>query len=177
MNQQLTLKAIPAVEGYFVDSDGTVWSAMPGRWGKYKALHPIKAWIDSRGYAQVTLRPRGKKKRYAVHSLVALAFHGFMPDGFVICHLNHDSLDNRPENLVYATQKENIRQGVTSGRHIRGERQHLAKLTEIQVSEIRARLAAGDTLQAIADSYGVSLGAISHIRTGRTWRHLAAVSA
>ena len=44
-----------------------------------------------------------------------------------------------------------------------------AKLTEEQVREIRARLAAGETHQEIADDYGVSARLIGNINTGKSW--------
>ncbi len=171
------LKPIPGCGGYYAGSDGSVWSAMPGQGGRYTSLHPIRPYRDRAGYLNVTLRANGTKRRYTVHGLVAIAFLGLRPDGMVVCHRNLDCVDNRAENLTYATQAANIRQGVEAGRHIRGERQHLAKLTEDGVRVIRERLTSGDSLSTIARDYGVTIGAISHIKVGRTWRHLTAVSA
>jgi DNA-binding transcriptional regulator YiaG len=174
-----TIKPIPGIPGYLAGSDGTIWSAMPGRWGKYKSLHVIRPYHDKKrtGYLHVTLRANGVKRRYTVHGLVATAFLGLRPDGMVVCHRNLDSTDNRADNLMHATQAENIQQGVEAGRHVRGERQHLAKLTEDSVRAIRERLAAGESSAALARAYGVSKATIGQIKGHRTWRHLAAVSA
>ena len=48
-------------------------------------------------------------KNYKMHRLVCEAFHGPCPkDKPVVIHLNENALDNRPENLKWGTQKENM---------------------------------------------------------------------
>lgn len=48
-------------------------------------------------------------KNYKVHRLVCEAFHGPSPfHRAVVIHINEDALDNRPENLRWGTQKENL---------------------------------------------------------------------
>lgn len=50
-----------------------------------------------------------RKKNYKVHTLVCEAFHGPKPtDTSVVIHINEDGTDNRPENLRWGTQKENL---------------------------------------------------------------------
>lgn len=44
-----------------------------------------------------------------VHQLVCEAFHGPRPfDEAVVIHIDEDGLNNRPENLRWGTQKENL---------------------------------------------------------------------
>lgn len=44
-----------------------------------------------------------------VHRAVCSAFHGLPPfDGAVVIHVNECALDNRPDNLKWGTQKENL---------------------------------------------------------------------
>lgn len=44
-----------------------------------------------------------------VHQLVCEAFHGPKPfEKAVVMHLDEDALNNRPENLKWGTQKENL---------------------------------------------------------------------
>lgn len=44
-----------------------------------------------------------------VHRLVCEAFHGPAPEPkLVVIHLDEDALNNRPENLKWGTQKENL---------------------------------------------------------------------
>lgn len=47
-------------------------------------------------------------KTYKVHRLICEAFHGAPQSGLVCMHLDEDSRNNRPENLAWGTQKENL---------------------------------------------------------------------
>lgn len=49
---------------------------------------------------------RGKTHRVA--PLVCEAFHGPSPAGHVCMHLDENSRNNRPENLAWGTQKQNL---------------------------------------------------------------------
>jgi hypothetical protein len=49
------------------------------------------------------------KRTFKVAQLVCEAFHGGRPyPGAVVIHINEDPSDNRPENLKWGTQKENM---------------------------------------------------------------------
>ena len=44
-----------------------------------------------------------------IHQLVCEAFHGPKPfDGAVVIHLDENALNNRPDNLKWGTQRENL---------------------------------------------------------------------
>ena len=48
-------------------------------------------------------------KNYKIHRLVCEAFHGPSPeDKPIVLHLNEDAMDNRPSNLRWGTQRENM---------------------------------------------------------------------
>lgn len=50
-----------------------------------------------------------KSKTYKVHRLVCEAFHGAQPERASVCmHLDENSANNRPENLSWGAQKENL---------------------------------------------------------------------
>lgn len=88
-------------------------------------------------------------------------------------HRNGDKLDNRPENVVWGTPAENYADRDAHGATARGERQHLAKLTDEKVSEIRRLLVAGEhSLEEIGDRYGVTGATVGAIAHRKTWTHV-----
>lgn len=57
-------------------------------------------------YLHIVNRKFGTLK---VHQLVCEAFHGTKPNQkSVVIHIDEDSLNNKPENLKWGTQKENL---------------------------------------------------------------------
>ena len=49
-----------------------------------------------------------RKSTYKVARLVCSAFNGIPKKGLVCMHLDEDSSNNKPENLKWGTQKENL---------------------------------------------------------------------
>lgn len=46
---------------------------------------------------------------FKIHRAVCEAFHGLPPfDGAVVIHIDEDAHNNRPDNLKWGTQKENL---------------------------------------------------------------------
>ena len=70
----------------------------------------MKTPIGVQGYKIVGLRD-GTSKSFRLHSLIAQAFLGPKPSGYVIDHLNGVRHDNRVSNLEYVTPRENICRG------------------------------------------------------------------
>jgi hypothetical protein len=69
---------------------------------------------DRSGYKMVVLKVDGKPKWLCVHRLVCDAFHGAPPSPkHTVDHINHDRADNRPSNLEWVTQKENVRRALS----------------------------------------------------------------
>lgn len=55
---------------------------------------------------------------------------------------------------------------------VEGNRRPSAKLTEDQVSEVKARLASGETGRSIAKAFGIHFGTVSDIRCGKIWKEV-----
>lgn len=49
-----------------------------------------------------------RSKTYKIHQLVCEAFNGPKQEGQVCMHLDEDYKNNRPDNLTWGTQKENL---------------------------------------------------------------------
>lgn len=149
-----------------INARGEVWRARPKR-----------RRVDlttSGGYRLVKIMRRGKQVTTGAHRLVWLHFHGAIPPGLTINHKNGVKHDNRPENLELATCSQQIRHAVhvlRAGRtaHQDGEANHNAKLRAAAVREIRRRRAAGESLTALAQAFGVSFQTVSKVARGERW--------
>ena len=103
-------KRIPGYDKYEASDLGRVRRINTG-----KVLSPSKLNDDRVAYWGVCLWENGKQKRVPVHQLVAFAFIGERPEGYVIDHVDANKLNNLPENLEYVTQQENIRRALIKG--------------------------------------------------------------
>lgn len=164
----MSWKAIEGYEGrYAVSDNGEVMSMNFAGSGLPGILKPSLA----RGYATVEM---GHGKRFSVHRLVAAAFIGRRPDGMHINHINGIKTDNRVENLEYVTQSQNMKHAFAMGLQSNvGERHSQAKLTEEKVKQIRVMLSLKFRQSEIAALMGVDPSAISHVKRGATWAHVA----
>jgi hypothetical protein len=163
--------------GYFVDSNGVVWSAYDGgqmhRAAKRRAPIALRQYIGARRVPNVRLYLDGKGTTKSVHRLVALAFLGPSPcPGHHVRHLDGDSLNNRAKNLAWGSAVENEADKRRHGRLHIGERNYQTPFCNDDVLLIRARYSKGATITELARSYGVTRRSIYGIVYRRSWRHL-----
>lgn len=78
-----------------------------GRIKNNKTGNIIKPDKEEKGYRRLTIRVKGKRKHYAVHRLVALAFIPNPENKPQIDHIDGDKSNNRADNLRWCTNKEN----------------------------------------------------------------------
>lgn len=118
-------KDIPGYEGlYQADSEGFIIKiSRPqkdkryGEMTKEVVLKPyiIKNKQKKPSYYVVTLSKNGIKNKVLVHRIIYSTFHGEIPEGAVIDHLNGIKTDNRLENLEACSHQENIRRAFCNG--------------------------------------------------------------
>jgi hypothetical protein len=91
--------------------------------------HVIPQQRNPIGYLGINIPVLGdgpaRSKRYKVHRLVALAFHGLPPlsnERIVVGHLDDDPGNNRPENLQWMTQRENCNAPGCIAKHLRNNK-------------------------------------------------------
>jgi hypothetical protein len=106
-----------------------------------------------------------------------ILFRDQIPEGYSVCHHCDNPGCVNPEHLFLGTHADNMHDMHHKGRHKyvvhRGSNNGVAKLDEAKVSEIKRMLRAKVPHKTIAKMFGVASSGISHIATGRNWRHVA----
>lgn len=104
----------PLLNGkYFISNFGRVYSSYS------KGI--MKPFETKKGYLQVCLFDKGKKKGWLVHRLVAMEF---IPNESGCEQINHkdcNKQNNRVENLEWCSALENVRHAVKNGRIVFSE--------------------------------------------------------
>jgi hypothetical protein len=155
---------IAGYEGFYQVSDAGNVRRIKG------VAHYLQPGYNNQGRLQVTLSREGDMRRFQIHRLVLEAFIGPCPEGMECRHLNGKHEDCTLGNLEWNTHTVNMQDKQIHGTERQGENHPHSKLTE---NDVRAIRAAKGTQREIAAHYGVSQVAIHHIRTRKTWKHVA----
>jgi len=119
--------------------------------GKPIKGHPV------RGHLRLDLESLGGS--FYVHRVIWKWCYGSDP-AFTIDHINRNRADNRLGNLRQMPVSEQLR---NHGK---------CRLDATKVSQIKARLRAGESQRLIAADYGVHRATIGDIKTGRCWSNV-----
>lgn len=177
----MTERWLPVVgfEGLYEVSDmGNVRSVkrqvrVVGRWGSEEvrtySSRKLKTHKAPSGYVRVVLSASGRLTTRTVHSLVAEAFLGPVPEGQEVRHKNGRANQNRLSNLVYGTRSQNREDSRRHGTLAVGEKIAQAKLTTDQVRALRA---ASGRHEALAYAFGISRTQVSRIKRRENWSHV-----
>lgn len=94
------MKDIVGYEGlYAIRLDGCVYSH-----SKKRFLSPF---VNTRGYMQIGLSKKNKKRKFLIHRLVALHFIVNPAGKEAVHHRDHDRHNNHLDNLEWVTVEEN----------------------------------------------------------------------
>lgn len=91
------------ISSYRIDADGNVF-------GKRGLLHPI-VWGSRKKYLMYSFNHKGNKVRILAHRLVATYCLDHVPmnsESLTVNHKDGNAKNNRPENLEWSTQEDNI---------------------------------------------------------------------
>lgn len=159
-------REIPGFPSYVVSDAGRVMRVSSGKILKAKPS-------SQHGYMSVGLSEAGKTSYRYIHRLVLMSFVGEPPSpNHQVAHNNGDHLDNRVENLRWATRLENAADKYAHGRSGQGERNSNAKLTEDSVRTIRSLSRGGFSQSEIAKIFGVTIGLVWMVVRNKTWKHV-----
>lgn len=131
-----------------------------------------KCWLwtgstDGRGYGTVgRKRADGSHGEYKTHRIAYELSNGAVPAIGVVMHECDNRICCNPSHLAFGTQKKNLLDAVDRGRIPLGEKHHLAKLTDNDVSEMIKRRSCGESQRSIGDAFGVHRGYVSLIVRG-----------
>lgn len=158
---------------YEVSDKGNVRSKHSYGRGKKGGL--LKPWRSPQGYSMATLSRDGATFVATTSRLVLAAFVGpHPPDKPYACHKNGNTKDNRLANLYWGSNADNQRDRDLHGTSNKGSANGHAVLQESDVVSIKRMLRCGRWSQkTIASWYGVDPSAISAIKIGRSWAHVA----
>jgi hypothetical protein len=142
-----------------------------------------KGHTNGDGYGSIGLRggvDRHRNHMFPAHRIAfSLGNSAPPPPGILVCHTCDTPNCVNPKHLFLGTQTTNMRDMLTKGRgrKARGEGQHLSKITEQQVREIRSRYrrgkGSGSSAQQLGPEYGITPENVLQIVSRKTWKHVA----
>lgn len=174
-------KDIKGYEGYYqvsnlggVKSVDRIITTENGVIQKYKEKK-LSLGDSGRGYKVITLNKNGKRKRFKVHRLVAIAFLANPENKPQVNHIDGIRDNNKIENLEWVTGSENVQHAFDNGlkKSSKGQSHGMSILTEDKVLEIRAIYAKGGISQKkLGLLFGVCESSVRNIVNKISWTHI-----
>lgn len=162
---------------YLISDQGRIWSKINNK--------ILKQFDNKQGYLILTISPEKNKPINArVHQLVAEAFLGKRPHGYVVNHKDGNKKNNCINNLEYVTSSENNKHAIDNHlRHIadmskvikRGAAHYRTHLTDDMVKDIlRYAYKTGYGCRRVAKHFNLSRGTVAGIlsETRPRWTHI-----
>lgn len=154
-------KPYPAWPNILVSASGKVKNKLTGH---------VYAQTEKCGYKIIRPANCGRRIQLSVHRMVLITFAGYPPAGKVGCHINGKKHDNRIENLMWATQAENIAQRDAHGTTMKGDKHYCAKINSKKAKYAKLLLSKQHTASEVAKIVGASVSIINDIKRGRSWK-------
>jgi DNA-binding transcriptional regulator YiaG len=143
-------------------------------WSRVNKTKSCWLWTGPLMLGYGTMKRDGKMIK--THRLSWELHFGPIPDGIFVCH-NCPGGDNRacvnPSHLWLGDVKANTADAAAKGSMRRGAAHYKSRLTEEQVSQIRAHHANGVSQRELATIYGVVHQTIEWIVNRKTWKHVS----
>lgn len=160
---------------YKISNFGRILNCSLGKISEYNT--------DRNIYSRISIKHNGEKIKISLHRLVAEYFcaipkrhlkNGLTFDDLVVNHKNGLKNCNASFNLEWVTSTENTDHAWRTGLcdEIRGEKVHLAKITEEQAIQICELIMKKKSNKEICKELGVTNKTVQHIRSGECWKHI-----
>jgi hypothetical protein len=180
MKRTETWKDVPGYDGAYQISDHGRIRSVPRKVNNGNGFRMsdsliMKQYDNGHGYLRVCLSNGVKKKFTLVHRLIAENFLPNLENMPIVNHIDGDKRNNDLSNLEWCDSSYNNQHAFDNKliKPLRGERHKKAKLTELEVLDIKLLLDSGSLKQTeIAKLYKVHPNTINGIKTKSTWKHL-----
>jgi hypothetical protein len=137
-------------------------------------------------YERVSVLVNGRRKRFHLHVLMAVAFlgldlrsHGTNNFSLQVDHKDNNKKNNRVDNLEIVTKQENLTRAWNTGCYenngfaSKGKpKKSLRKFSSEDVTQIKALKKAGLSYRKIAEKFNCNHGAVYQILKGHTYQDL-----
>ncbi len=150
---------------------------LPARfWAKVHKTDGCWLWTGCRsnlGYGD--MKGIGAKRMRATHASLLITRGESVPPGIHVCHKCDNPSCVNPDHLFLGTAKDNMRDAIRKGRFKfptprRGEANNKAELTWVEVDELRAAYASGETISALSRRFGRARSTLREVVMGRNWK-------
>lgn len=134
-----------------------------------------KGWKDEHGYGR--FRVSLQYGQAGSHRVAwRLGYGKIIPKGMVVRHLCHNPSCCNYLHLAIGTPKDNVHDSIRDGRQTQMGNTHLkSKLTDVQVSEMKALHQSGVPPRELVKEFGVSQGCVHSILYSKTnWKQVPA---
>ncbi len=127
---------------------------------------------DNRGQFAIVRRGENLKRTLKAPRIsYALHYERDPYPDYVLHSCNNANCVN-PHHLRLGNTKDNSADSIAAGTQIKGEKVHLAKLTDKNVREIKVALTDDVPVKDLAEDFKVDPSTIRNIRRGVTWKHI-----
>ena len=124
------------------------------------------------GYMTIRLYKNKKVKSLSVHRLICKTFFGNPMGNCEVAHLDNNKQNNRVENLIWASKKENMSHQIIHGTRAIGEKHGTNVISQDLAITIKTLLQSGTEDRHIANSFNIPLYIVRNIKYGKAWRWL-----
>jgi len=124
---------------------------------------------DKNGYGKFWSQTTGHIR---AHRMSWILEYGDIPKPLFVLHRCDNPACVRPSHLWLGTNRDNMEDMAIKGRSLNGSKNASCKLSREEVAEIRRLYSGrGSTEVELGQQFSITQGNVSHIVTGRTWKH------